>query len=55
LSGFFCRYSNENISNIKRQKPRSPDLIGARMSENIISAIDTTEYYSEIDFNPIGF
>jgi len=24
-------------SNIKRQKPRSPDLIGARMSENTIS------------------
>ena len=24
-------------SNIKRQKPRSPDLIGARMSENTMS------------------
>jgi hypothetical protein len=36
----FLPIVQKNISNIKRQKPRSPDLIGTRMSEDTISAID---------------
>ena len=34
----FLLIVHKNIFNIKRQKPLSPDLIGTRMSENIISA-----------------
>jgi hypothetical protein len=31
-------------TNIKRQKPRSPDLIGTRMSENTVSANEQKVY-----------
>ena len=36
---FFADIPSAYTTNIKRQKPRSPDLIGTRMSENTASAI----------------